>query len=166
MKILNTDRLYLRNLKISDVDNIYDYRNNEMCNKYQRWNDFSKDEIKSFIIKFENDNFLSVKAEQHFAICLEKNDVLVGELAYFYNEEDNCITLGITISYQHQRDGFAFEILTEVIRQIRIQYPSMDIVGLIDKENRKSIKLFEKLGFEQECYEASIFSYVYVLYGK
>ena len=57
-------------------------------------------------------------------------------------------------------------MLTEVIRQIQLRYPGMDIVGLIEKENVKSIGLFEKLGFVQECYAESMGSYVYVIYGK
>lgn len=46
---------------------------------------------------------------------------------------------------------------------IRMHYPTMDIVGLIDKENTKSIGLFEKLGFLQECYAEAISSYIYVI---
>lgn len=165
MRILETDRLYLRNLELSDLDSIYDYRNNEECNKYQRWDDLTSDDIKSFILGFQDDMFLSTKEEQHFAICSKLTMTLVGELAYFYTVND-CITLGISISYQHQKNGLAFEMLTEVIRLIRANYPSMDIVGLIEKENNKSIKLFERLGFEQECYAESISSYVYVIYGN
>lgn len=165
MKLLETKRLYLRNLFLADVDEIFDYRNNEECNQYQRWEDFSKPNIQAFIEKFQNDEFLSTKEEQHFAICLTENDALVGELAYFYNEND-CITLGISISYKHHKKGYAYEVLEEVIHQIKEKYPTMDIVGLIEKENVKSIGLFEKLGFVQECYAESISSYVYVIYGK
>lgn len=166
MRILETERLYLRNLQMSDVDEIYDYRNNEECYKYQRWDDCSKDAIKSYIQKYKEDAFLSTKDEQHFAVCEMTEDALVGELAYFYIEADKCITLGITISYRHHKKGYAFEILAEVIRQIKEKYPALDIVGLIEKDNVKSRKLFEKLGFEQECYAESIASYVYVIYGK
>lgn len=165
MKMLETSRLYLRNLTPPDVDDIYDYRNNEKCNKYQRWDDFSKEDIKTFIEKFQNDEFLSKKEEQHFAVCLKTDEVLVGELAYFYSEGD-CITLGISISYKYHKNGFASELMTEVIRQIQVKYPAMDIVGLIEKENEKSIRLFEKLGFEQECYAEAVASYVYVIYGS
>ena len=56
-------------------------------------------------------------------------------------------------------------MLTAVIEQIKEKYPAMDIVGLIEKENVKSIGLFEKLGFVQECYAESMGSYVYVIYG-
>ena len=163
-RILETDRLVLRNLEPSDVDSIHDYRNNPECRKYQRWDVFTKEELRQWIPQFRDDVFLSTKEEQHYAVCDKQTGALVGELAYFYREND-CITLGISISYWQQKQGFAFEILTEVIRQIRARYPALDIVALIEQENVKSIRLFEKLGFVQECYAESIASCVYVLYG-
>ena len=42
----------------------------------------------------------------------------------------------------------------------------MDIVALIEKENKGSIALFKKLGFIEECYAESIQSYVFTIYGK
>ena len=87
---------------------------------------------------------------------------LVGELAYFYKPGD-CITLGITVAPRFQRNGYACEMLREVIRSVRKKYPTLDIVALIDKDNRESLCLFEKLGFRQECYADSIASFVYVL---
>lgn len=164
MKFLDTERLYLRNLTNEDVEEICDYRNDEECRKYQRWEDFTQPDMKAFVEKFQTDEFLSTKEEQHFAICLTENDALVGELAYFYTEGD-CITLGISISYKYHKKGLAYEMLTAVIKQIQGKYPTMDIVGLIEKENVKSIGLFEKLGFVQECYAETIGSYVYVICG-
>lgn len=165
MRFLETDRLVLRNLELSHQDCIYDYRNNKICNQYQRWDDYTKMDIESFIKKFKHDVFLSTKEEQHFAICEKSLSELVGELAYFYTPND-CITLGISISYHYHNNGFAYEMLKEVIRLIREKYQTMDIVGLIEKDNIKSIGLFEKLGFQQECYAESISSYVYVIYAK
>lgn len=164
-RFLETDRLYLRNLAMPDVTEICDYRNNVICNQYQKWEDFTQEAVETFIRKYENDIFLSTKQEQHFAVCLKETDVLVGELAYFYSEGD-CITLGISISYKYHKKGFAYELLKEVIKQIQAKHLDMDIVGLIEKENVKSIGLFEKLGFVQECYAESMGSYVYVIYGK
>ncbi len=162
MNFLETDRLILRNLELEDAASMYDYRNKEICNKYQRWTAFQRADIESFIVKFKDDIFLSTKSEQHFGVCKKDTSEFVGELAYFY-EENDCITLGISISYRYHRQGVAYEMLEEVIRLIRKQYPTMDIVGLIDKENNKSIGLFKKLGFQRECYAETISSYIYVL---
>lgn len=163
--VLETERLYLRNLQEADVETIYEYRNAEECYKYQRWDDCSVEAMKAYVQKFAEDVFLSEKEEQHYGICEKAGDSFVGELAYFYTEEDRCITLGITISHHYHKRGFAFEILSAVIQKIRATYPQLDIVGLIEKENVKSRNLFEKLGFVQECYAESIASYVYVIYG-
>ena len=77
-------------------------------------------------------------------------------------EKDNCITLGITVSPQFQRKGYAFEMLSAVIAAARERHPQMELVALIDKENEPSLSLFEKLGFYRECYAESIGSYVMV----
>lgn len=161
-RYLATDRLFLRNLLEADCDTIFDYRNNKQCYQYQRWDDSSYEAVQAYIARHSSDTFLSVKEEQHYAIS-DKGNALIGELAYFHNEEDNCITLGITISYRHQRKGYAFETLSRVIEEIRKVYPQLDIVGLIDRENAASIGLFEKLGFFRECYAESVSSYVYTL---
>ena len=122
----------------------------------------SRFRISRRIEKFQSDVFLSDKQEQHFGIAQRNSLELVGELAYFYKPGD-CITLGITVAPRFQRNGYACEMLREVIRSVREKYPTLDIVALIDKGNRKSLCLFEKLGFRQECYADSIASFVYVL---
>ena len=163
-KLLKTNRLYLRNLREEDVPAIHAYRSDPDCARYQRWEDTSKEAVEAFAREFERSEFLSRQEEQHYAICADA--MLVGDLAYFYAEEDRCVTLGITISPQHQRRGYAGEMLSAVIAAIQQIYPAMDIVALIHPENRASIALFESLGFQQECYAERIESYVYVIYGK
>ena len=61
------------------------------------------------------------------------------------------------------KGGYGFEILQAVVRAIRETLPELDIVALIERENRASIALFEKLVFFRECCAQSIASYVYVL---
>lgn len=90
----------------------------------------------------------------------------MGDLSCFYTEADRCITLGITVAPEHQRKGYARELLTALIGAIRERYPEPDIVALIDRGNSASIALFEALGFERECYAERIGSYVYVIYGR
>ena len=60
------------------------------------------------------------------------------------------------------KDKNLHEMLGSVISHIKAKYPIFEIVALIDKENEKSISLFKKLGFVQECYAESINSLVFV----
>ena len=162
---LQTERLYLRCLRSEDVPVIYSYRNDPDCAKFQRWEDPSYSSVADFVKKFSDCHFLSQQEEQHYAICMHSG-IFVGDLSYFYTESDHCITFGITIAPDYQRQGIAREILTAVISAVQKSYSQMDIVALIDPENKASIALFEKLGFYRECYAPSIRSYVYKIDGS
>ena len=164
-QILETERLYLRSLCPEDAEILHDYRSDKRCYAYQRWEDTSLEWLRKFAADFRDDAFLSDKEEQHYAICT-KEGALAGDLSYFYTPSDNCVTLGITISYAHHRRGYAFEMLQAVVAAVQTAHPGLDIVALIDKENAPSIALFEKLGFRRECYAESIGSFVYIIYGK
>lgn len=159
---LETERLILRNLRGDDVEEIYDYRNNEKCFRYQRWEDTSREAVESLVRAYQNSQFLSLEEEQHYAICL-KNNKIIGDLSYFYTEQDACITLGYTISYKYHRNGYAFEMLSALISEIKQKFPELEIVGLVEKENIPSINLLRKLGFIEECYAEQINSYVYTI---
>ena len=164
MTLLTTNRLQLRNLRKTDAAEIFSYRNCDTCARYQRWDDTSLAAIEQMIEDHKNDSFPALKPEQRFAISLSET-YFIGELAVFFSVNDRCFTIGITICPQAQRQGFATEILSEVTRQLRNHFPAADIVALIDPENTASIRLFEKLGFIQECYAESIHSYVYTILG-
>lgn len=162
--MLKTERLSLRNLRPEDADAIFACRNDPECLRYQRWEDTSAEGVREFVEKYRDCVFLSRQEEQHYA--LRAGEALVGDLSYFYTEEDRCVTLGITVFPEHQRRGYAREILTAVISAVQERYPELDIVALIDRENIPSIALFESLGFYRECWAEKIRSYVYVIYGK
>ena len=162
LKMLQTDRVYLRNLCPADVDAMFDYRNDVRCNLYQRYEDTSREYLQSFVGNYANSSFLSQEGEQHYAIARIADRALVGDLSVFFSAEDNCFTIGITVAPMFQRQGYAFEVLQEFIARLQARYPSVDIVALIEKENLKSISLFHKLGFVEECYAESIQSYVFV----
>ena len=162
--MVKTQRLWLRNLRESDVPAVWGWRNDPDCFRYQRWEATSAEAVAAYVKRFENSQFLSEEEEQHYAVCAGQE--IVGELAYFYTDKDRCVTLGITIGPAHQRKGYAREILMSVVNAVRRAYPKLDIVALIDRENKGSIALFEKVGFKLECYAEKIGSYVYVINGE
>ena len=162
--MVKTQRLWLRNFRESDAAAVWGWRNDPDCFRYQRWEASSAEAVADYVKRFENSRFLSKEEEQHYAVCAGQE--IVGELAYFYTEADRCVTLGITVEPAHQRKGYAREILTAVVEIVRREYPQLDIVALIERENGASISLFESLGFLCECYAEKIGSYVYVINGE
>ena len=164
--MLRTTRLHLRNLSPVDADTLFDYRNDDRCSRYQRYEDTGMAYLQKFVRDYAHSAFLSREEEQHYAIACNVTGEMVGDLSVFFSPEDNCFTLGITIAPRFQRQGLAYELLKEVIERMRYHYPSVDIVALIEKGNAKSISLFKKLDFVEECYADSIQSHVFTLYAK
>ena len=164
--MLRTTRLYLRNLCHADVGTLFDYRNDSRCNLHQRYENTSMAYLQKFVQDYSDSTFLSKEEEQHYAIVCNAKCEMIGDISVFFSEADNCFTLGITIAPQFQKQGYAYELLKEVIAQIQNHYPSVDIVALIEKDNANSISLFKKLKFIEECYADSIQSYVFTIYGK
>ena len=86
MIFLQTARLLLRNLSPTDLDALYDYRNNEGCARYQHWENTSKEYLREWIERYAQSAFLSKEPEQHYAICRATGAAdgqLIGDLSLF-----------------------------------------------------------------------------------
>ena len=55
MILLETERLALRNVIKTDAETMYDYRNNEICARYQRGQTQDYDGITALVEKRKND---------------------------------------------------------------------------------------------------------------
>lgn len=164
--MLQTNRLTLRNLMPADTVTLFAYRNDSRCKRYQRYSNTEMDDLRQFVRDYSSCVFLSQETEQHYAITLNASAEMIGDLSIFFTEKDMCFTLGITIAPEFQRQGYAYELLSEVIVKLQKQYPGTDLIALIEKENVSSLSLFRKLNFIEECYAESIQSYIYAIYGQ
>lgn len=161
MPYFTTSRLLLRPLQRSDAPILFAYRNDPETARYQNYEELTLSAIEGLIEQHQNDPFPADK-NCRYGVAL-KDDSLIGDIAYFYNLKDECITLGISIAPAFQRKGYAFEILQNAIKKIQETYPALDIVALVEKANVPSQKLFEKLAFHNEGYAKSVDSFVYVI---
>lgn len=153
MTFIETDRLILRNVAAKDIDIMYDYRNNEICARYQRGQTKDYDGIVALVERRKND-VMSVDAPFMVAVALKGNDEMVGEIVVMPN--DGTISLGYTFSYKHHRKGYAFESLTALIDMLHKQYPEWDFISFTEPENEPSIALLKKLGYKDMGYIPSM----------
>lgn len=157
--IVASDRLILRSFNKTDLNNLYNYRNNINCSRYQSWEDTSKEYLSNFIkeesLKTLNDDSLQL------AIANKNTNELVGDIFIAFKEK--CITIGYTIDFNYHRQGYAFEILKELITYLFNQFKDYEIVGLVHPDNEPSKKLLEKLGFKNEGYVQQVDSIIYSL---
>ena len=158
MIYLKTDRLILRNVAVQDADIMFDYRNNEICARYQRGQTKDYDGIVALVERRKND-VMSVDAPFMVAVALKDSDEMVGEIVVMPN--DGTISLGYTFSYRHHRNGFAFEGLSALIALLHDKYPAWDFVSFTDPKNVASIALLKKLGYTDYGYLSSRDSMVF-----
>ena len=158
MPFIETNRLILRNVAAKDADIMYDYRNNEICARYQRGQTKDYDGIVALVERRKND-VMSVDAPFMVAVALKENDEMVGEIVVM--PEDGTISLGYTFSYRHHRKGYAFESLTALINMLHKQYPKWDFISFTEPENEPSMALLKKLGYKDMGYIPTMESRVF-----
>ena len=163
MLFLETQRLRLRNVEPKDADVIYDYRNNEICARYQRGQTRDYAGITALIERRKNDAFSAARPFMA-AVTLRETDEMVGEIVAFPQEET--ITLGYTFSYRHHRRGYAFEALTALIGKLHEMAPDWEFLCFTEPENEASMALLRKLGYEELGYAPSKQSMVFGKWTK
>ena len=158
MIFTETDRLLLRNVSSKDAEIIYDYRNNEVCARYQRGQTKDYDGIVA-LVERRKDDVMSVDAPFMVAVALKETDEMVGEIVVM--PKDGTISLGYTFSYKHHRKGYAFEALTALINMLHKQCPEWDFISFTEPENEPSMALLKKLGYKNMGYIPSMESQVF-----
>ena len=158
MIFIETARLILRNVAAKDAEIIHDYRNNEICARYQRGQTKDYDGIVA-LVERRKDDVMSVDAPFMAAVALKETDEMVGEIVVM--PKDGTISLGYTFSYKHHRKGYAFEALTALINMLHKQYPEWDFISFTEPENEPSMALLKKLGYKDMGYVPSMESQVF-----
>ena len=144
--ILTTERLILRNLRAKDLDELFDYRNDPRSNQYQRGQLRDRDALEKLIARRANDALDGIHSGQ-FAVALREDDSLIGDISMRVNAD--AIVLGYTLSYKHHRKGYATEILSALLARLRELNPQCVFIAQIEPENRASLALIQKLGFQE-----------------
>ena len=79
MIYLQTERLILRNMEPRDAETMFDYRNNEICARYQRGQTKDLPGIRVLTEKRKNDTLCTTENAM-VAVALRETNELVGEI--------------------------------------------------------------------------------------
>ena len=158
MLFLETDRLFLRNVITDDVDIMFDYRNNEICSRYQRGQTKTHNGIKDLVQRRKDDK-ISTESPFMLAVALKDTNEMIGEIVVMPNE--NTFSLGYTFSYKHHRQGYAFESLAVLIDFLHKKFVDWEFISFTDPKNKASMGLLIKLGYKDLGYLPSKESQVF-----
>lgn len=148
---LTTPRLYIRNLKTTDLSDFHSYRSNLDVTKYQGFDVMTIEQADKFI-KGQLDKEFGKSGEWvQYGIENKETEKLIGDCAIKLNQYDTRIAeIGITISHLEQKKGYAKEVLLDILTFLFDTKKTHRVVEIVDAENIASINLLKSIGFRQE----------------
>jgi len=147
LPILKTERLTLRQLLITDEQEIFILRSDSEINKYlDRQVSNSIDDARSFINKI-NEN-INNNNSPYWAITLSERNVLVGTICLFgFSDQNDKCEIGYELLTTFQKQGIMREALEKVIDYAFTTIKVKKIEAFLHRDNQSSIKLLEKFSF-------------------
>lgn len=145
---LTTDRLTLRQLKITDDQEIFTLRSDTEINKYlDRQSANSIDDARAFINRV-NEN-ISKNNSLYWAITLSDKNIMVGTVCLFsFSDENGNCEIGYELLTNFQGNGIMKEAVEKVIDYAFNKIKVQKIEAFFHKDNLSSKKLLEKLSFK------------------
>lgn len=155
METLNieTTRLKIRHLGLSDLSDFYVYRSNPEVVKYQGFDVMTIEQAEEFIKDNSIKHFGKAGEWVQYGIENKVTKQLIGDCGIKLDQYDTRIAeIGITISHLEQKKGFAKEVLIGVLTFLFDIKKIHRVVEITDAENTASINLLKSVGFRQEGY--------------
>ena len=148
---LQTPRLRIRQLELTDLADFYSYRSKPEVCRYQGFDVFSWDEAKLFIEENSTKTYGKPGEWVQYALAHKTTGRVIGDCALHLQANDTRIAqIGITIHPDEQQKGYAKEALSGIISYLFSTQPIHRVVETVDVENVASIRLLESLGFRRE----------------
>ncbi|APY07194.1 GNAT family N-acetyltransferase [Winogradskyella sp. J14-2] len=144
--ILETNRLLLRELSLSDAENIYNLNLNPDVIKYTGDTAFKSIEDAHKFLK----NYLDYKLNGYgrWAVMQKKTNSFIGFCGLKFNPEDNQTDIGFRFFEDMWNRGYATESARACLDYCFERYNLKQIIGRAMKVNLNSIKVLEKIGLK------------------
>ena len=136
-----TERCRVRPFEESDIEAFMSYRNNLDWMQFQGFKGKKYLEYKAALLQKPK-----FKEGVQLAVVDKQTGELIGDL--YLRLERNTGWIGYTIAPQFARQGFAFEVVTQLLLELR-QAGLTQVKAGVEEQNIASIRLLKKLGFEQ-----------------
>jgi [ribosomal protein S5]-alanine N-acetyltransferase len=145
--VLTSERLTLRQLAISDEQEIFTLRSDREINKYlDRQASNTIDDARNFINKV-NENIVENNA-LYWAITLSNRNILVGTICLFsFSDENGKCEIGYELLSNFQGRGIMKEAAERVIDYAFNTIKVQKIEAFLHRDNQRSINLLEQFLF-------------------
>lgn len=148
-EILETARCKVRETTVEDVDSFYQIYAEPSITRYMENLFADRDEE----IAYTKDYIEKVYAFYGYGMwtILEKESgAVVGRAGIIWREGYDVPELGFVIGVPWQGRGYAFEVCKAILVYAKEELAMEQMQALVQKENEKSLRLCEKLGFARD----------------
>jgi ribosomal-protein-alanine N-acetyltransferase len=111
MKLINTSRLLIRDMRMEDLDDFHAYRCLPDIAMYQDFDVMDRQEAATFIAQQIDQQDHQHGKWKQYAIEIKQTGKLIGDYGIMTDSEQKLAHIGITISIAAQRNGYAREAL-------------------------------------------------------
>jgi len=145
--ILTTERLTLRQVVLSDEQQIFTLRSDSEINKYlDRQISKTIDDVRNFINKINES--INKNDSVYWAITLSDKNILVGTICLFtFSDENDKCEIGYELLTNFQGQGIMKEAVEKVVDYAFNTIKVKKIEAFFHRDNQSSIKLLEKFSF-------------------
>ena len=147
---LNTERLILRRLSLSDQNDIFEYASIPEVSNYLPWEPHKSIADTLEFLKLVEQEFNDLKFIV-FGIELKTEKKLIGTIALRnWDKPDRCIDVGYAISKKYWNKGLTTEAVKAVIKFGFEKLNANRIEAHCDENNTASYRVMEKAGMKYE----------------
>lgn len=152
--VIQTERLILRPMRMTDVDDLLEYQSQPEIVKYIPWPPRTREQVieaaektiatGKFDIQDENDYIVLVWELKNGAQVIGQSNIGL------VSKRDSCANVGWVTHPGFQRMGYAFEATKALMQYGFENFPLHRIIADIDTRNPESAAMAEKLGMRRE----------------
>jgi RimJ/RimL family protein N-acetyltransferase len=149
---IKTDRLLLRPLRMTDLDDLFAYYSMEIVTRFLYIEPKNKEEMKEALEVKINHTSLKAKGDKlTLAVVLPAEDRVIGEVSLFLKKpEHNTAEIGYVFNPDYQGHGYATEAAAMLLKIGFEHFRFHRIFARCDGRNTASYKLMERIGMRRE----------------
>ena len=145
--ILETERLLLRPLKISDAETIYNnWATDPEVIKYVRWNAHQSIDVTVEWLSSAEENITSEK-NYDWGFILKETGEMIGSGGVYYNDEQKMFEIGYVTMKKYWNKGLTTEAAKVIVDFAVNELNQTTLYACYAKENIASGRIMEKCGF-------------------
>ena len=160
--IIETERLILRPMALTDVDDLLEYQSHPEIVRYIPWPERTREQVIEAAEKTIATGKFDLQEEGDYIVLVwelkngpgvENNEIgqVIGQSNMgLRSKRDSCADIGWVTHKGFQRNGYAFEATYALMKYAFENFPLHRLIADIDTRNPESAAMAEKLGMRRE----------------